>query len=431
MKSKWTKMRRMAAVGWMMLAMVVGLVLTGCGNNRLLSKAKAAEKAGNINFFGFYTGMPREDADALAAHYGLTGIKIGGIAKWQFELAGAFIGIDDTSMFHENPETHEVYAMLFSLQDVQRITKGPNTFKELAQVVANQVGTLECDEDTCRRETLNGVVLSLSVAQNLNMCMLYDSHMAKAARDAKRRVEQQKLERAQAEIAVRNAKLLAGEKRKPGETATITLPGGATMEMVWCPPGAFRRGTPGDFNQVTLTKGFWMGKYEVTQAQWKSVMGNNPSEHKGDDLPVENVRWIDCQEFCKKTGLQLPTEAQWEYACRAGSTGEYAGTGNLDDMGWYGRNSHGETHPVGTKQPNAWGLYDMHGNVWEWCADWYGDDPSGSVTDPTGAGSGDRRVLRSGGCRSHASYCRSTDRIGLNPGRVDDDNGFRPVARQD
>lgn len=162
----------------------------------------------------------------------------------------------------------------------------------------------------------------------------------------------------------------AGEKA--GETKTISLPGGVTMEMVWCPPGTFMMGGDDDENpphQVTLAKGFWMGKTEVTQTQWKSVMENNPACNKGDDLPVENVKWDDCREFCEKLGVQLPTEAQWEYACRAGSTGPYAGTGKLDEMGWYGDNSEGNTHPVGTKQPNAWGLYDMHGNVWECCAD--------------------------------------------------------------
>ncbi len=196
---------------------------------------------------------------------------------------------------------------------------------------------------------------------------------------------------------------------------TVTLPGGATMEMVWCPPGTFTMGSnDGDDDetphQVTLTKGFWMGKTEVTQAQWESVMGNNPSRFEGDNRPVENVRWNDAQQFCQKTGLQLPTEAQWEYACRAGSTGEYAGTGNLDDMGWYDRNSDYETHPVGMKQPNAWGLYDMHGNVWEWCADWCGEYPSGAVTDPQGPWSGEERVARGGSWYCNAEYCTASKR---------------------
>lgn len=218
---------------------------------------------------------------------------------------------------------------------------------------------------------------------------------------------------------------------RPGETKTITLPGGAEMEMAWCPAGKFMMGSNNGeederpVNEVTLTKGFWIAKTEVTQAQWKSVMGNNPSYAEGANLPVEEVSWYDCQEFCGKTGLSLPTEAEWEYACRAGSSRPHAGTG------WYSGNSEGKTHPVGQKQPNAWGLHDMHGNVSEWCADWYGDYPGGAVTDPTGAGSGANRVLRGGSCRDNASNCRSADRGRSDPGRGFGNAGFRPVARQD
>ena len=185
-------------------------------------------------------------------------------------------------------------------------------------------------------------------------------------------------------------------------------------------------------HQVTLTKGFWMAKTEVTQAQWQSVMGKNPSAHKGKNLPVEQVTWNDCQAFCKKLGLALPTEAQWEYACRAGSSGPYAGTGKLDDMGWYIRNSgdEGQTHLVGQKQPNAWGLYDMHGNVQEWCADCYGKYPDGPVTNPTGGASGNR-VLRGGSYGGFASFCRSASRFAYIPDDSDDTIGFRPVARQE
>ena len=215
-------------------------------------------------------------------------------------------------------------------------------------------------------------------------------------------------------------------KPKHRDTKTIVLPGGATMEMIYVAPGSFtmgssrwERGRDNDEMQhrVTLTKGFWLGKYEVTQRQWKSVMGNNPSHFKGDDLPVENVTWNDCQEFIRKVNASLnceaclPTEAEWEYACRAGTTGPYAG-GSLDSMGWYRNNSGGKTHPVGQKQPNLWGFYDMHGNVWEWCNDWYGAYPSGSVTDPTGSASGGNRgVLRGGRWDSEARGCRSANRL--------------------
>ncbi|MBR0238029.1 MAG: formylglycine-generating enzyme family protein [Thermoguttaceae bacterium] len=214
---------------------------------------------------------------------------------------------------------------------------------------------------------------------------------------------------------------------KAGEKRIITV-NGVEFAFRWCPPGKFIMGTPDTErwydndkeHQVTLTQGFWMMETEVTQKQWKAVMGTNPSHFKGDDLPVERVYWNDCQEFCKKTGFQLPTEAQWEYACRAGTTEAYAG--NLDEMAWYGSYSTPKgtsteeaTHPVGTKKPNAWGLYDMYGNVQEWCADWHGDYPSESVTDPAEPSNGVNRVNRGGSWNSPAWYCRSAYRNYLVP----------------
>ncbi len=209
-----------------------------------------------------------------------------------------------------------------------------------------------------------------------------------------------------------------------GRCKTFTLPGGATMEMIYVAPGTFTMGSPstedgrdGDEIQhrVRLTKGFWLGKYEVTQAQWKSVMGENPSCFQGDNRPVENVSWEDCQRFIRKINsaqncvVRLPTEAEWEFACRAGSSGRFGGNGNLDDMGWDGGNSASGTHPVGQKLANAWGFYDMHGNVWEWCSDWYGDY-GGDATDPIGPASGVVRVLRGGGWFGDARDCRSARR---------------------
>jgi len=227
----------------------------------------------------------------------------------------------------------------------------------------------------------------------------------------------------------------------------INLGDGVKMEFVKISAGSFQMGS---FNgesrekpvhRVTLTKPFWMAKTEVTQAQWKQIMGNNPSRFKGDQNPVEQVSWNDAMQFCKKLTEReqqagrlpkgwiytLPTEAQWEYACRAGTTGKYAG--NLDEMAWYKSNS-GKTHPVGSKKPNAWGLYDMHGNVWEWCLDRYGKYPSGSVTDPSGASSGSARVDRGGGWGRNASYCRSAFRGGNSPEYAGSRLGFRPIVLQ-
>ncbi len=256
-----------------------------------------------------------------------------------------------------------------------------------------------------------------------------------------------------------------GKGSRAGETKTLALPGGASMEMVWCPPGTFTMGSPkgeggrqtwfepskaesflmafgelpehGDFENlhpVTLTKGFWMARTEVTQAQWESVMGNNPSLHAGDgNLPVEQVSIRAVGKFCKKTGLQLPTEAEWEYACRAGTSGPYAGRGNLDAMGWYEGNSGDRTHPVGQKAPNAWGLLDMHGNVEEWCEDVYDWDLGrAAVTNPLGKSTGGRRsydLTRGGSYEAEARDCRSAHREKTLLTTSYWTIGFRPVAR--
>jgi len=192
-------------------------------------------------------------------------------------------------------------------------------------------------------------------------------------------------------------------------------------------PGKFRMGESVRQLEVTLDQPFWIAPTQCTQREWKAVMGGNPSYFKGENLPVENVSWEDAMDFCRRVtereraagrlpeGYEytLPTEAQWEYACRAGTSGDCAG--NLDEMAWYDANSGGTTHPVGQKKPNAWGLRDMHGNVWEWCLDWYGDYPEGSATDPKGPQSGTLRVVRGGGWCFSAGYCRSAYRDWFEP----------------
>ena len=236
-----------------------------------------------------------------------------------------------------------------------------------------------------------------------------------------------------------------------------TITNSLGMDFVYIEPGTFMMGSPADEpdrgsdetqHQVTLSKGFYIQITEVTQGQWTAVMGSNPSHFKncGDDCPVESVSWDDTQSFITALNAlgegtyRLPTEAQWEYACRAGSTRAFANGGitayqemydcnndpNLSAMGWYCYNSDNKTHPVAQKQANAWGLYDMHGNVWEWCQDWYGTYPSGSVTDPVGPTSGSYRVIRGGGWTGSARYCRSANRHALTPDFRDYiDRGFR------
>ena len=193
-------------------------------------------------------------------------------------------------------------------------------------------------------------------------------------------------------------------------------------------------------HQVRITKAFEIGKYELTQAQWQAVMETNPSKFKGSNLPVDNVSWQDAQQFLEKMNdrndgyrYRLPTEAEWEYAARARTTGAYAGS--LDAMGWYDRNSGSQTHPVGQKQPNAWGLYDVHGNVWEWVEDWYGARyyRSSPASDPTGPPAGLFRVLRGGSWSDDAVYSRITFRSVAAPGYAqgtsDVDIGFRYVRQ--
>jgi formylglycine-generating enzyme required for sulfatase activity/tRNA A-37 threonylcarbamoyl transferase component Bud32 len=215
------------------------------------------------------------------------------------------------------------------------------------------------------------------------------------------------------------------------------------MEFVIIDSGVFTMGSPTTeanreanetSHRVTLTNAFMMAIAPVTQAQWRAVMGRNPSHFKGGDRPVEQVTWDDAISFCKRLSekegklYRLPTEAQWEYACRAGTTTAFHtgnGDGALGEAGWYAGNSGRQTHPVRQKKPNAWGLYDMHGNVWEWCSDRHADDPSGTATDPSGPTQGASRILRGGSWGNDPRRCRSSYRRGSAPGRRYSSLGFR------
>ena len=238
------------------------------------------------------------------------------------------------------------------------------------------------------------------------------------------------------------------------------------MRFVPISTGTFTMGEGKTAHQVTLTQAFHLGQHAVTQEQYEAVMGTNPSKSKGPQNPVVNVSWADAVEFCRKLSAmpaekkagyvyRLPTEAEWEYACRAGTKTTYSFGDSESELGayaWYGNNSGDQqidalniwntdkdnyrkrifdnncrTHPVGEKKPNPWGLYDMHGNVWEWCQDWYGDYPSGAVTDPTGPASGDSRVLRGGAFNSRTSYVRSANRNYNQPDTRYFYYGFRPA----
>jgi formylglycine-generating enzyme required for sulfatase activity len=239
------------------------------------------------------------------------------------------------------------------------------------------------------------------------------------------------------------------------------------MKLVLIPKGKFMMGSPPDEkgsqkderrHEVTISRDYHLGMHEVTQAQYKKIMGKNPSNFQGDAVaerhpetnrvvkdvdsanhPVEQVSWEDAVEFCqrlsalpeeKKAGrvYRLPSEAEWEYACRAGTKTAYSfgsDEKSLVNFGWCGPNSKGMTHAVGLKKANAWGLYDMHGNVWEWCADWYGEYPKGSATDPRGPEAGSIRVFRGGSWYYGAVICRSAGRYRVGPSVRGSALGFR------
>ena len=259
-----------------------------------------------------------------------------------------------------------------------------------------------------------------------------------------------------------------GKMKSPPKELTVDLTKDIKLEMVLIPAGEFKMGSPAEEkdalaaekpqHRVRITRPFYLGKYPVTQKQWEAVMGANPSRFKGPKNPVEEVSWDACRQFLDKLQrrpghppgtFQLPSEAQWEYACRAGSTTRFCfgdAESKLGDYAWYSANSGSSTHPVGGKKPNAWGLYDMHGNIWEWCADWFdpayyahspADDPTGPATgaapvtgDPRapiapGSATGGRRIIRGGSWNNGGKGCRSALRGKWAPGMGNSSMGFR------
>jgi len=248
---------------------------------------------------------------------------------------------------------------------------------------------------------------------------------------------------------------------------TVDLGGGVKMELVWVPAGSFQMGStdsevardnegrdnegPNDESPVHTVEldGFWMGKFEVTQEQYQAVMGKNPSYFKGAKNPVERVSWNDAADFCRKLTdsvgracspasagrtFRLPTEAEWEYACRAGSTTRFCfgdSDGGLGAYAWYDGNSRKQTHPAGERKPNAWGLYDMHGSVWEWCGDRPGEKyyDDSDRKDPQRPSSDGIRMLRGGSWRDGPGSCRSASRNRGDPRKaIVNSIGFRVVV---
>lgn len=240
------------------------------------------------------------------------------------------------------------------------------------------------------------------------------------------------------------AELVATVARPPAHTIADLQ-----LDLLWVEPGTFTMGSDfeepgrnkaeGPRMEVTLTRGFWLGKTEVTQAQYEAITGTNPSTFTavGPTAPVERVSWTDAMAFCAKLNEReraagrlpdgyaytLPTEAEWEYAYRAGTTTVYPE--RPDEMSWHKGNSGESTHPVGLRKPNPWGFHDMAGNIVEWCLDWYGDYPGGAVKDPKGPRRGYYRIARGGSWRTDFTLSRSAARSGGSEGRLDYTLGFR------
>jgi formylglycine-generating enzyme required for sulfatase activity len=247
-----------------------------------------------------------------------------------------------------------------------------------------------------------------------------------------------------------------GGIRRPGEMMTVNLDKSVKMDFVWVPPGEFLMGQAGvaePVHRAQISRGFWLGKYLVTQTQFRTATGWNPSYIKGGNLPLEQVTWLEAMGYCAMVASlheaatghavqgRLPTEAEWEYACRAGTTTDFNtgdGEAALVRAGWYAANSGEKSHPVGQKDPNTWGLHDMHGNVWEWCYDWSGPYPARAVSDPFGTSKGNDRVTRGGSWYNNTVRCRTAYRAPFGVPCGDDGNsstgrsvhfGFRALLR--
>ena len=335
----------------------------------------------------------------------------------------------------DGQESIEQYARRASLEPTKTLDLGNGVKLELVLIPAGKftMGTPEptpVDEEGYRRKIVTGQAV---VAAGVGVLLvLLGTVVIRAVRQ--RRRPQYSLARFVAMILAAGVGVLGGTHwwKSAGDLAQAQSEYQAASARFkdsydWEKPA----------HEVTLSTPYYIGKCEVTQERYEQVMGNNPSQFKGRDLPVEQVSWDDAQGFCKKaserTGLvvRLPTEAEWERACRAGTkTTYYTGDSDadLDRAAWYGKNSGNTTHPAGQKAPNAWGVHDMYGNVWEWCADWFETYKAEAAEDPQGPAQGAARVLRGGSWDNIPRHCRSANRGGYYP---DDRNyyfGFRVVG---
>jgi len=361
--------------------------------------------------------------------------------------------------FEQAPTVENQTAALAALTSIQPVDAQNEELPELRKrVTAAVLKRGESAAVNTPDSALKAYETALSLGASASESASLKGHLVKAlTARCRQSLGSEDAEKASADYAVvakldsQAASLLVAEFEKLPANVLTQLPANVLlqippqknsigMQFKLLPGGTFTMGegkeTP---HPVTLTKPFELGVYEVTQEQFEQVMGSKPSKFKGPQNPVEQVDWNEAVAFCRKLselpseksggyGYRLPTEAEWEYACRAGTTTAYGfgdDASRLGDYGWFDGNSDSKTHPVGEKKPNAWGLYDMHGNVYEWCRDWFGGYPSGSATDPTGATSGSYRVRRGGGWDRNAGDCRSAYRSGFTPEARSSYLGFR------
>jgi formylglycine-generating enzyme required for sulfatase activity len=373
------------------------------------------------------------------------------IENYQFKIANAELDQLRALIRPDSELGREALALLQKMESRLAVAQKAHKNKMVARIaiyiliiVSSVALVLYVNKENAKAEEARVIALAKAEIEAVEAQLKADREATEAKAKADREAAEAKAKAAQAKAEAKAAWANSFGKRA-GEERVIVIAPGVEMTFCWCPAGKFTMGSPeseagrsDDENQVevTLSQGFWMAKTEVAQAQWQAVMGENPSSFKGTNRPVEEVSWSDAQEFLTKLNavvgnsgggkMVLPTEAQWEYAARAGETGPYSG-GMLDEVAWYDVNSGRNTPPVGTKKPNAWGLHDMHGNVWEWCADSYTSKLEGGV-DPQGAASGANRVVRGGSWVNVASYCRVAVRNNNYPSFTNGNIGFR-VAR--
>lgn len=337
---------------------------------------------------------------------------------WSFASLYGVYGVDGKSL-HDEKQLRIVRVLWQDLKEWK------NSKARLEEIAANL--DREHKEKEMYAEQLKATLMSTKQELELRI----DAEQRRLAEE-KHKAEEKRL--------AEERKRREEEQRLKETTFTV---GGVSFKMIRVEGGSFIMGSLDDDkdvwddekprHRVTLSD-YYIGESQVTQALWKAVMGNNPSNWKGDSLPVESVSWEDCQKFIdllkKKTGklFRLPTEAEWEYAACGGRKSQgfkYAGGNNINKVAWYNDNSGGMTHPVKQKNANELGLYDMSGNVWEWCWDWYGDYSSSSQTNPMGSSSGSNRVIRGGSWYDIDVFCRMASRGSISPGILDISCGFR------